>query len=232
MCDRTLIEPVIRYAPQGRNAITVTATEARLSFDLPRRQVWLELHGAQSDLPGEQRTAYLEYDRIPFPLPSKSQKLRGRDLRIDDIHRELIKNARDHETAKQVQAMEAAFVLCTGNFDRFSEFDFLLHQRDVFASIDAVRRLRTEHHNRFAMAVSCFFFVLLGSPFAILMAKKQFLTSFLFCFLPILLVYYPVSMLTQNLSKTGTVDPGWAVWIANGLIGLASSYFLRRVLQN
>jgi lipopolysaccharide export system permease protein len=62
------------------------------------------------------------------------------------------------------------------------------------------------------------------------MARKQFLTSFLFCFLPILTIYYPISMMSQNLSKTGTLDPAWAVWSANAVMGMASSYFLRRVM--
>ncbi|HTN01848.1 MAG TPA: LptF/LptG family permease [Planctomycetaceae bacterium] len=92
--------------------------------------------------------------------------------------------------------------------------------------------MRTEVNTRFAMATSCFFFVLVGSPFAILMARKQFLTSFLFCFLPILVIYYPVAMMSQNLSKTGMVDPTWAVWSANALLLTAGGICIRRVLQN
>ena len=98
--------------------------------------------------------------------------------------------------------------------------------------MNAIHGLRTEYFNRFAMSVSCFFFVLLGSPFAILMAKKQFLTSFLFCFLPILTVYYPIAMMTQNMSKSGQIDPVWSAWLANGSLFLASCYYNRRVLRN
>ncbi|MEK6261628.1 MAG: LptF/LptG family permease [Planctomycetota bacterium] len=230
--DRTLIGPVIRYAPKGHNAVTVTAKEARVSFDLPRDQVWLELHGAASSLPGQQNSAYLEYDVIAFPLPGKSQRLRGRDLSIDDIQRELPKLASSRQRAQQLQAMEAAIALTTGNFDLFDEPEFQSHQSAVADSDSWACRLRTEQHNRFAMAVSCFFFVMLGSPFAILMARNQFLTSFLFCFVPILVIYYPISMMSLNLSKTGAVDPAWAVWSANGLLGLIASYILRRVLRH
>ena len=82
------------------------------------------------------------------------------------------------------------------------------------------------------MSVSCFFFVLLGSPFAILMAKNQFLTCFLFCFLPILTVYYPIAMMTQNMSKTGAIDPMWSAWLANATLLCAGVYYIRRVLVN
>jgi lipopolysaccharide export system permease protein len=230
--DRTLIGPVIRYSPKGRNAVTLTAKEARLSFDLPRNQVWLELHGAASSLPGQQNSAYLEYDRIPFPLPSKSQRLRGRDLSIEDIQAQLPKLASKRQDLRQSQAMEAAFALTTGNFGRFDELEFQSYQNDIDSNEGLSLRLRTEQHYRFAMAVSCFFFVMLGSPFSILMARNQFLTSFLFCFVPILLLYYPISMMSLNLSKTGTLDPAWAVWCANGLLGIIASFFLRRVLRN
>jgi lipopolysaccharide export system permease protein len=230
--DRTLIEPVIRYAPRGGKAITVQASEARFSFDLPRQLAWLELRGAQSNLPGQQQTVYLEYDRYPFPLPQKSRTLRGSNLSINDIRHELGNAAQDHVKAQQAQAVETAFALSTGDFDRLQEQEFLMYQHRMVVAKDSSLRLNSDLHNRYAMAVSCLFFVLLGSPFAIVMARKQFLTTFLFCFVPILTIYYPINMMTQNLSKIGTLDPSWAVWTANGVMALAATYFLRRVVVN
>lgn len=231
--DRTLIEPVIRYAPRGGKAITVQASEARLSFDLTRQLAWLELWGAHSNLPGQQQhTLYLKYDRYAFPLPKRSRTLRGSNLSIRDIQNEIDKADVERVDAERAQAVEAVFALSTGDFERLNDPEFLKHEFRIYASKDSKLRLASDLHNRFAMAVSCLFFVLLGSPFAIIMARKQILTSFLFCFLPILTVYYPITMMTQNLSKIGTLDPAWAVWSANGVMGIAASYFMRRVLTN
>ena len=230
--DRMLIQPVFRYAPNGRDAYTVTAREAKISFDLPHQQVWLELHGAESSLPGNQNSAYINFDRIAFPLREQSQKLKGRDLSIEGIQRELPKLTADCQRLQRLQEIEAALALTTGNFDRFGEPAFLAYQAEGRASANTIRRLRAEHHSRFSMAISCLFFVLLGSPFSILMARNQFLTCFLFCFIPILLIYYPISIMSLNLAKTGTVDPAWAAWVANGLIGVVAAYVLRRVLQH
>ena len=230
--ERTLIEPVIRYALKGGNAFTVYAREARLIFDLSRRQGWVELWGAHTSLPGNQNSGYLEYDRIPFPLNGTRQKVRPGELPVEDIQKEIAKALGEQERLRQSQAMEAAFVLCTGNFDRFHSDTFQSYKNDQRFRAEMIWRLQTEQHNRFAMAVSCLFFVCLGSPFAILMARNQFLTSFLFCFVPILIVYYPISMMLVNLSKTGSINPAWAVWIANGVVGLAAIYFLRRVRQH
>ncbi|MBS0203993.1 MAG: LptF/LptG family permease [Planctomycetes bacterium] len=228
--DRTLINPVIRYAPRGGKAVTMQASQARLSFDLPRQQVWLKLQGAQSNLPGQQ-TAYLQDDEIPFPLPKRNRNLRGSMLSTKDIQHELDLAEQDQAAAQKAQAVETVFALSTGDFERLSNPDFQNYQNRVIVAIDTRLRLSSDLHNRFAMSTSCLFFVLLGSPFAIIMAKKQVLTSFLFCFLPILTVYYPITMMTQNLSKIGTLDPSWAVWAANGVMGIAASYFLRRVLR-
>ena len=129
------------------------------------------------------------------------------------------------------QAVESVFALSTGNFERLNEPEFLKYQYRVAVGRDSELRLSSDLHNRYAMSVSCLFFVLLGSPFAIVMARKQVLTSFLFCFLPILTVYYPITMMTQNLSKIGTLDPSWAVWSANAVMGLFATYFLRRVMH-
>lgn len=231
--DRTLIEPVIRYTPRGSNgkSITVQASEARLTFDLPKQVAWLELRGAQSNLAGEKQTLYLERDRYPFPLPKRSRALRGSNMSVRELQEEMARADEDRRKAQKAQAVEAAFALATGNIERLSEPEFARYENRIVAGKDSKLRLNSDLHNRFAMAVSCLFFVLLGSPFAIVMARKQLLTSFLFCFLPILTVYYPITMMTQNLSKIGTLDPSWAVWSANGVMGLAAAYFMRRVMQ-
>jgi lipopolysaccharide export system permease protein len=93
-------------------------------------------------------------------------------------------------------------------------------------------KLNTELHSRFALSSSCLFFALLGGPFSILQGRRQFLTSFFLCFLPILLVYYPVALLMMNLSKTGTVNPAWSMWLANALLLLAAGWILRKALQH
>ena len=82
------------------------------------------------------------------------------------------------------------------------------------------------------MAGSCLFFTILGGPFAMLQARRQFMTSFIMCFLPILLFYYPVTFLMVNLGKKGTVDPTWAMWIPNIIMGIASIFVVRRVIQH
>lgn len=229
--DRTLIWPLFRYSPNGRNAVTMQAREARIDFDLERQQVILRMQHGHVDVPGQTRI-YFEAEDKPFPLPLKHHRLRARNLRIRDIQETLEKSAQELAEVQEREALSAAWILATGQFEQFTGPEFRAHALARQTTLDQYRRLRTELHNRFATSCSCLFFVLLGSPVALVMAKKQFLTSFLFCFVPILVVYYPITMMTQNLSKTGQLDPRWAVWVANALMAVVAWYFLRRVNQH
>ena len=65
-----------------------------------------------------------------------------------------------------------------------------------------------------------------------LQARRQFITSFNLCFLPILIMYYPVMFLMINLCKTGTLEPWWAMWVPNLVIGGIGLLVLRKVVQH
>ena len=93
-------------------------------------------------------------------------------------------------------------------------------------------KLKTAVHSRFALSSSCLFFTLLGGPFSILQGRRHFLTSFSFCFFPILVIYYPIVLLMMNLSKTGSVDPAWAMWLGNLIVLIAAAIVLRKVLRH
>ena len=67
---------------------------------------------------------------------------------------------------------------------------------------------------RNALACSVFFFVALGAPVGILFAKRDFLSAFITCFLPIILIYYPLVLAGINMSKEGIILPA-VVWSGN-----------------
>jgi lipopolysaccharide export system permease protein len=93
-----------------------------------------------------------------------------------------------------------------------------------------LNRIILEPWRRWANGFSCLCFVLVGAPMAIRMRNADFLTSFFLCFLPILVVYYPVFMLGVDQAKRGAVPP-IAVWLGNLLIVLWGWWLLRRVVR-
>jgi lipopolysaccharide export system permease protein len=228
---KKLLMPTFQYSPPGKSAITIQAQEATLEFDLDNHQVWLHLVRGHVDMPGGNRIWFVD-ERKPFPLPREISKPKARHMSIVDLRREMEVNETQREKKLQLRDLEVAMALGVGNFQKFLEPDFRTHERVQNFIDEDVSKIRTEIHGRFAMSSSCFFFALLGAPFSILQAKRQFLTSFFLCFVPILLVYYPVVLLMMNLSKMGTADPAVVMWLANALVCMAAMHILMRVLRH
>jgi lipopolysaccharide export system permease protein len=228
---KRLIKPTFQYAPHGRQPLTIQAQEATLEFDLERQEVLLHLvHGRISAPP--QRELWFDREDYPFPLPQDLRKPKPRHLSIRDIHRESHTMANALERSREERNIETVLALTTGDFEQFLDPHSPINGEGVPYHHSAVNKLRTEVHSRFALGASCLFFVLLGGPFAIWKPRRQFLTSFALCFLPILALYYPIALLMMNLSKSGSVDPAWAMWIANALLLAAAVWVLRSVLKH
>ena len=228
---KKLIMPTFQYTPPGGSPVTLQAAEATLDFDLEKQQVMLHLVQGNINTPG-QRLIWFEREDRSFPLPHQISKPKPRHLSIRDIRRDMkrLRNGQD-ETRRRCD-IETALALAVCDFDRFLDRDFTDLQGKIEYDRCDLAKLNTELHSRFALSSSCLFFALLGGPFSILQGRRQFLTSFFLCFLPILLVYYPIFLLMMNLSKTGTVHPAWSMWLANVLLLLAAAWILRRALQH
>jgi lipopolysaccharide export system permease protein len=142
----------------------------------------------------------------------------------------------DSQTAQgareQQLNQEAAMLMLTGDFEQLSGDSIAAIASEKKKAIGDERRYRTEIHSRFSMAASCFFFTLVGGPFAMLQARRQFITTFIICFLPILIIYYPVMFLMVNLCKTGSLEPWWAVWVSNAILCTVGIIVLRKVVQH
>ena len=81
------------------------------------------------------------------------------------------------------------------------------------------------------MGFSCFFFVWLGIPLAINMRSADYWTSFGACFLPILLIYYPLFALGLDRAKNG-MWPAYSVWLGNLVLFAFGLWLLRKVYRH
>jgi lipopolysaccharide export LptBFGC system permease protein LptF len=88
--------------------------------------------------------------------------------------------------------------------------------------------LITEIHEKIALAFSCFIFILLGIPMAIITRRREKSINFGIAFL-IVGVYYILLMGSEALSLQGYLTPQVAMWIPNtvmGAIGLLLTFRL------
>jgi lipopolysaccharide export system permease protein len=74
--------------------------------------------------------------------------------------------------------------------------------------------------------------VLVGCPVGIWFGRRDYLSSFITCFLPIVLVYYPLMLCGMNMAKSGRFAPWLAVWPANIVLAGAALMLYRRLLRN
>ncbi len=228
---RRLLNPTFKKAIDDEHYI-VQAREASLDFDTRNQEVLVVFTKAKITKPGSNDESWITSDARRFPLSRKKGKMQPRSMTITEIKASIADLDRQAEELENERDWIAATSLVLGDFERLRYENFADYRKQARQKLKLRRKLQTEMHSRFAMAGSCFLFVLLGAAYAMLQAKQQFLTNFIVCFLPILLVYYPVTFLMMNLSKSGSVDPWWAMWVANILIGTAGFVYLRRVVRH
>jgi len=165
-------------------------------------------------------------------MPPNNKRTNPRYQSIHENRRSLGELVQGLENSRHERDVETALALAIGDFDHLAHPD--LHQYDVDVATNRadIARYGTAIHSRFALSTSCVIFAILGGPFAILQARRQFLTSFFMCFVPILVLYYPIALLMMTLSKSSRVDPAWAMWVGNVILFTVSLFILRKVLKH
>ncbi len=94
----------------------------------------------------------------------------------------------------------------------------------------AVNNARTEMQMRPAIALGCLCFVLIGCPVGIWASRSDYLSIFMICFLPTVMLYYPILMAGLNMAKEGKASPLLA-WAPNAVIVLTSALLIRRLMK-
>lgn len=232
---KRLIHPVFRIQ-RSNGIMTVEAEEAFIEFDLEQKMAILRCRDGRVDVPsgvpGElTRLTLVGEEMIPIPLDMGDEQAKPYHMSIRRIEEEISEVLVARRQSEERRDLEAAMSLTLGTFDELASTQFAT-SADIVAGQRRRNSLRTEFHSRFAMSCSCLFFVLVGTPFAILGSKNQFLTSFLFCFGPIVGVYYPLVLGLMAQAKRGHLDPSWAMWVGNLVVLLVAGYLLRRVMRH
>jgi lipopolysaccharide export system permease protein len=229
---KKLVEPLIRYCrPDSDNPITVQAEEAAISFDLRKQVVLMEFKAARVRTKDNQ-TVFMSRYQLAVRMIDTADQARPRGMRISQIRQELEQIKRRRREMERDQALRSAFALTLGRFDSLAPDQQANTELKLRMDRERFNKLNTEVHSRIALAFGCLFFAFVGSPFAIVQAKRQFLTNFFLCFAPIIAVYYPTVLLSMNLAKYDFIDPAWGMWGGNLLLALWGSREMYKVLQH
>lgn len=214
---KRLIGPIFKQRNEkGEFTLIASAEEAEIRVDLINKTIIVTL--ILADVIREGNTMRAEREVIRIPFPKKLDRMpRARERSIPEI----IKRRVVAEKEEQEQRKLLGTAPSGTNEDLTQRYRYNEIKREV-------GELRVEIAERPALALGCFFFVLIGCPVAIWFQKSDFLSSFITSFLPIVLVYYPLQMLTKNLGKE-EINEHLAMWIGNGVLGFTGLFMLWRL---
>ncbi len=230
---RRLIHPTVKIRSRTGGSIELTAKEGSLRLDAENNTLLLNVvdsrveggEGNQGIIPGE-----TEF-RIPLGRAFRQQdpaSASPSEMPLRDIGPESIAQERRGQQAIGQLAAHTGFALLSARWDEISGPPGQAIQAEINASDKRLARLHTEPWRRWAQGFSCFCFVLVGAPLAMLARTADYWTTFGICFLPTLVVYYALFMLGFDQAKAGLWPP-YAVWLGNSVLVAVAITLMDRV---
>ena len=230
----TLVRPIIQLSSGGgRPPSLITAATAELHADPAHNAVTIRMQDVDGDVQGWSIVHPGEFERS-LPLDDfMGRKQKGRTPSNFALREIVPAKVEQRELIAQLQHDSAADVgaaLLWGNLDELSAQGWKSHESQLRGAQERLHRLETEPYRRWANGFSCLGFVLVGAPMAIRRRQGEFWGSFFACFLPILILYYPLLVVFVDFAKDGRIPPQ-LVWTGNTMLALWGLWLMRRVIR-
>jgi lipopolysaccharide export system permease protein len=230
--DQRLIQPTVTFQKHGdAPAVVIRAEWAELHADTTANTLTIVLHNGSAVGSGVEASFRGTIERVlPLSRDSDRENRRPSQMALRDIPQAIQDQREWIDQREQTLAAQAAFHLATGDLAALTDATWRRSESQLSRQREQVFRLKTEPHRRWAAGFSCLCFVAVGAPLAVRRRFGEFWTTFFLCFLPILLVYYPLLMVSIDRAKTGALPPQ-VVWSGNLVLLLWSFWLIRRVLR-
>ncbi len=211
----TAQEAELKSDPE-QNVLSLRLTNGRVTVGERANMIFPDTIEPQIPLSEASRTGDASGSPSQCPLWRIGGEIRQQEAQIESLRQEL--------------AADAACQLLTGDFASLTHESWAAKLSRVHDAVIRIHRLETEPWRRWANGFSCLFFVMIGAPLAIRMRNADIWSSFAVCFLPILLLYYPLLALGVDRAKAGELPP-YSVWLGNVILAAVGLWTLRKVLR-
>ncbi|WP_422926435.1 LptF/LptG family permease [Singulisphaera sp. PoT] len=237
--DKTLIDATFKHRAAGSRDpnnfdSVIQAKKAVIHFDTQRKLARIYLDGSHVSDP--RNDVFLINDStIEMDIPG-DRSLTAEKRIQEKTTPELVADQHDFRKKmakeRKIQAMGAALWMGMGRLNRVDWPQ--IHRSFVdYGTWDMNwKQFETEKQQRVAMACGPLFFVLLGAPVGVLFARRDFLSAFISCFVPIIILYYPLILLGTNMGKEGILNPTVALWLGNFLLAILSGFVWPSVIRH
>ncbi|MEM8669979.1 MAG: LptF/LptG family permease [Planctomycetota bacterium] len=231
---RKLIRPTVTVHNRGQDGSRkLTAKEGELRLDPETQTLKLRVVDSQFDGGSAFHTEFPGEIEVEIPLSNAMRERPISDRSPSEVPLRLISGERirtDNLAHARVGEMAAhlGFAILTTRPQAITGDSGQSIQRSLRASEKRLIRLKTEPWRRWAWGFSCFFFVLVGAPLAMIAKTSDYWSTFGLCFLPTLLVYYPLFIFGLEQAKDAIMPP-YGVWLGNGIMGMLGMMLIMRV---
>jgi lipopolysaccharide export system permease protein len=208
VADR-LISPMVRIeAGKDSKAVVLMAEQARLRAEPTRGVLHIECDRGHLEVPGKGSLSFPDGFVQDVALRDfnamDDDQLSPAALGLARIPSQ-VKKERE-EIAKLLRAKQER--PAQENAAKAQEAEMLRFRRE------RLNRLLAEPSRRLSNGLGCLCFSIVGVPVALLRRSADVMSIFFLCFVPILLLYYPLLMLGESLARQGTY-PQYSVWLAD-----------------
>lgn len=231
---RKLISPIFkRRSDRSGTDVVAHAREADLRVNMAKRQIFVHMRFGVATMEDGSHLDFVDKVwEVPLPEDWKAEThKRPRAMTWVELGSRREKLLNDLAAAEQSLAEVAEQGSQSSRPpDGMTNYQNLV-DRARFIRQQALE-LKVEMLMRPALALGCFFFILVGCPVGIWFSRSDFLSSFITCFLPIVIVYYPLVLCGTNMAKEDRFHPEPLVWMANGVIGIIGLVLFTRLARH
>ena len=231
---KQLIEPVFkrRGAEKGTYSLVAHAREAKLWTDATNDKVFIYMPNC-AVVGTDELDGHLRDQTFPFDFPLGS--LRDTQVRPMNMTWEQLNTKQVELTGEQSKLQEEIVDLQRPNNNPdIREYngqqrklrEYLQKQSYRFA-----RGIAAEKQMRPALALGGLMFVLVAFPVGVWLHRADYLSAFVSCFLPAVLIYYPMLLAGSNLARDGRVPAVLSVWVADVVTLLVGSWMLKKLFR-
>lgn len=229
---RKLILPTLTFrASDDGESLTVAAREAELRRNSDDTLSIFLTDGTIEGPNGLEGAFSDTIERvIDLGAMREGKSLSPSDYPMHEIPAERVTQSQQIRRLEYGLAAQAAYQLFDGDFRGLVGEAWQNQEKRLRSERYRLNRLKTEPWRRWSNGFSCFFFVMIGVPWAIQRRNSDFVTIFFMCFLPILLIYYPLMAYGVDRAKEGAM-PQYTVWFGNLVCGCIGFWILKRVIR-
>lgn len=230
VADETLIHPVIEM--HGHTSLI--AESARLDCDSVGNQLLLLASNGRISAKGEVSWDFIEFDesiQLDELVKKSDVSSSPSNIPISGLKSAIEEQEKSNHQLESELAAKIALAALGGRMGPGVRSQWQQKQADLEYGRVRVKKLELEGARRWAGGFSCLCFAFVGAAVAIRYRFADFWSIFIFCFIPMLVIYYPILAYTSDQVKAGSF-PAFSVWASNIVVFVIGLGILRSILKH